>query len=131
MGTVMGQVSVNLNGRSYLLECGEGEEQHLIALAGTIGEQIERVKSQFGQIGDDRLMLMAGLMVADELSDTRSKLEEVNARLDDFRKDRASVNELVQTAEDRMAATMQAAAERLEALNEVLVQGAEAEDDPG
>lgn len=126
----MGQVSVNLNGRSYLLECGEGEEQHLLALAGTIGEQIEKVKDQFGQIGDDRLMLMAGLMVADELSETRTKLEEVNARLDDFRKDRASVNELVQTAEDRIAATIRAAAERIEALNEVLAEGVNGEDDP-
>lgn len=125
----MGQVSVNLNGRSYLLECGEGEEQHLLALAGTIDEQIEKVKDQFGQIGDDRLMLMAGLMVADELSETRSKLEEVNARLDDFRKDRASVNELVQTAEDRIAATIRAAAERIEALNEVLAESADGEGD--
>jgi len=125
----MGQVSVNLNGRSYLLECGEGEEQHLLSLAGTIGEQIEKVKGQVGQIGDDRLMLMAGLMVADELSETRSKLEEVSARLDDFRKDRASVNELVQTAEDRIATTILAAAGRLEALSEVLAEGANGADE--
>lgn len=119
----MGQVTINLNGRSYLLECGEGEEQHLLGLAGIIGEQIETLKGQVGQIGDDRLMLMAGLMIADQLAEAKAKLAEVNARLDDFRKDRASVDELVQSAEDRIAATITAAAERIEALNEVLLQG--------
>lgn len=116
----MGQVSVNLNGRSYVLECDEGQEQHLLALAGTIGEQIETLKGQVGQIGDDRLMLMAGLMVADQLAETKAKLDEVRARLDDFRKDRMSVDELVKSAQDSMAGTISAAAERVEALNEVL-----------
>lgn len=119
----MGQVSVNLNGRSYLLECGEGEEKHLLSLAGTIGEQIETLKGQVGQIGDDRLMLMAGLMVADQLAETKARLEEVSARLDDFRKDRTSVDELVLAAQDRMAGAISAAAERIEALNEVLAEG--------
>ena len=34
----MGQVTVVLNGRTYRLECGEGEESHLIALAEYLGE---------------------------------------------------------------------------------------------
>jgi alpha-tubulin suppressor-like RCC1 family protein len=51
----MGQVSVTLNGRTYRLECGEGEETHLIALAEYLGSHVDTMKRKFGQIGDDQL----------------------------------------------------------------------------
>ena len=65
----MGQVSVTLNGRTYRLECGEGEEAHLIELAEYLGTHVEVVKRKFGQVGDDRLILMASLHVMDEVWD--------------------------------------------------------------
>ena len=68
----MGQVSVTLNGRTYRLECGEGEEAHLIALSEYLASHMETMKHKFGQVGDDRLILMASLMVTDELWDDRS-----------------------------------------------------------
>ncbi len=109
----MGQVSITLNGRTYRLECDDGEEEHLLKLAETVGEQIESLKGKFGQIGDDRLMLMAGLMIADELAEARRKLN-------DIAQDRASADELVQSAQEEMAGRIAAAAERIEALNTVL-----------
>ena len=57
----MGQVSVTLNGRTYRLECGEGEETHLIALAEYLGSHVDTMRRKFGQVGDDRLILMASL----------------------------------------------------------------------
>ena len=63
----MGQVTVVLNGRTYRLECGEGEESYLIALAEYLGTHVEDMKRKFGQVGDDRLILMASLLVTDEL----------------------------------------------------------------
>jgi len=61
------QVSVTLNGRTYRLKCGEGEENHLIALAEYLGSHVDTMKRKFGQVGDDRLILMASLLVTDEL----------------------------------------------------------------
>lgn len=116
----MGQVSVSLNGRAYLLECDDGEEEHLLKLAETLEAQIKTLKARFGQIGDERLMLMAGLMVADELAETRAKLDEVNATLDDIRQNSASTDELIQSAQEEIAGQIGAAAERIEALNAVL-----------
>jgi cell division protein ZapA len=116
----MGEVSVTLNGRSYRLECGDGEEQHLLSLADTMGEQIESLKGKFGQIGDDRLMLMAGLMIADNLAETRTKLAEANAALDDLRKGQASADKLVKSVQEEMAVRIGDAAERIEALNALL-----------
>ena len=61
----MGQVSVTLNGRTYRLECGAGEEAHLIALSEYLASHMETMKHKFGQVGDDRLILMASLMVTE------------------------------------------------------------------
>ena len=77
----MGQVSVTLNGRTYRLECGEGEEAHLIALSEYLGSHMETMKHKFGQVGDDRLILMASLMVTDELWEARRQLQELKGAM--------------------------------------------------
>lgn len=71
----MGQVSVILNGRAYRLACGDGEEPRLLELAGHIKERVEQLMLDFGQVGHDRLLLMAAILIADELWDTRKALE--------------------------------------------------------
>ena len=70
----MGQISVTLNGRTYRLRCGEGEEARLLELAAHVRTRVESLAGEFGQVGDDRLMLMAALMIADELWDARAQL---------------------------------------------------------
>lgn len=77
----MGKVTVNLNGRAYRLSCGDGEEERLRALADYLGKKIDRLASEYGQIGDDRLTVMAALLVADELFDLRDK--SATATMDD------------------------------------------------
>ena len=76
----MGQVSVTLNGRTYRLECGEGEEAHLIELAEYLGTHVDVVKRKFGQVGDDRLILMASLHVMDELWELKRQMQEMKRR---------------------------------------------------
>lgn len=71
----MGQVSVTLNGRTYRLACEEGEEARLVELATHVKERVDQLTLEFGQVGDDRLLLMAALLIADELWDTRKALE--------------------------------------------------------
>ena len=70
----MGQVTITLNGRTYRLRCGEGEEQRLIELADMVRDKLTPLVREFGQAGDDRLLLMTALLMADELLDTRARL---------------------------------------------------------
>ena len=70
----MGQVTVTLNGRSYRLRCGEGEEQRLLALAEHVRGKLNGLVQQFGQAGEDRLLLMTALLIADELWDAKARL---------------------------------------------------------
>lgn len=71
----MGHVTVTLNGRSYRLRCGEGEEERLFALAQHVREKLDALVQEFGQAGDDRLLLLAALQISDELFDAREQLQ--------------------------------------------------------
>lgn len=71
----MGQVTVTLNGRTYRLRCGDGEEERVIALADHVRSKLDGLVRQFGQPGHDRLLLMSALLIADELWDTTAKAQ--------------------------------------------------------
>ena len=114
----MGQVSVTLNGRTYRLECGEGEETHLIALAEYLGSHVDTMKRKFGQVGDDRLILMASLLVTDELWELRRQMQELKTSLAEARRDRSIADESAKSAHADLAQRVSAVADRLEMLNE-------------
>ena len=112
----MGDVTITLNGRTYRLECGEGEEAHLIALAEYFGGHVETMKKKFGQVGDDRLILMAALMVTDELSELKRQVQELKTTVVELRRERSMI-------EDMAASAIGGASDRLEFLNEQLAGG--------
>jgi cell division protein ZapA len=114
----MGQVSVTLNGRTYRLECGEGEEAHLIELAEYLGTHVEVVKRKFGQVGDDRLILMASLHVMDDLWDLKRQMQDMKAAMAEARRDRSVADESAKSRASDLAARVSAVADRLELLNE-------------
>lgn len=120
----MGQVSVTLNGRTYRLECGEGEESHLIALAEYLGSHVESMKHKFGQVGDDRLILMASLMVTDELWEARRLLQELKVNLVELRRDRSAADDTAKMVRADLAETISAAADRLELISQRFANGA-------
>jgi cell division protein ZapA len=63
----MGQVSVTLNGRTYSLRCADGEESRLLQLAAFVTRRADALVDEFGMAGDDRVLLLAAIMIADEL----------------------------------------------------------------
>ena len=73
----MGQVSVTLNGRTYRLQCGKGEERRLIELATYVTRRAEAVAEEFQALGDDRIMLLTAILIADELWQARAQLAEL------------------------------------------------------
>jgi len=114
----MGQVSVTLNGRTYRLECGEGEEAHLIELAEYLGTHVDLVKRKFGQVGDDRLILMASLHVTDELWELRRQMQDMKTAMAEARRDMSVADESAKSAQSDLASRVGAVADRLEMLNE-------------
>lgn len=95
----MAEVTITLNGRTYRLECDDGEEAHLLSLSDKVGECLGTLQKQFGQVGDDRLLLMSALTIADELNGTQKKIESLEAELAGAR---TKVEDRFSTAADRI-----------------------------
>ncbi len=84
----MAQIDVTIGGRSYPLACRDGEEAHLTALAAQLQAKADELGQALGTMSEPRLLLMAGILVADELSEVRkagghadlSRLEVLAAR---------------------------------------------------
>jgi cell division protein ZapA len=124
----MGQVSVALNGRNYRLECSEGEEAHLIELAEYLGSHVDTMRRKFGQVGDDRLILMASLVMGDELWELRGQIEELKTSLAEARRDRSAAEEATRMLQDELAERVSATADRIERLNAQIMRGGAPED---
>jgi cell division protein ZapA len=75
----MAQVSFLINGRPYEVACGDGEEDHLRDLADYVDKTVQKLIASVGQVGDARLLVMASLMIADDLSEALQKLDEPGA----------------------------------------------------
>jgi cell division protein ZapA len=65
----MAQIQIMINGRAYLVACADGQEAHVERLGRYLDQKIAGLIESVGQVGDARLLLMAGLLVADELSE--------------------------------------------------------------
>lgn len=64
-------ISVTVNGRRYAVACDEGQQQQLQRLAADLDARIARLAGGLGQVGQERLLLLAGLLLADELAEAR------------------------------------------------------------
>lgn len=110
----MSQVDVKINGKAYRIACEDGQENRLTDLARMVDGHVADLVEQVGQVGDTRLLVMASLMVADELVDLRdaADLDDGNEEEDEF-----DPNELENTAIaiENLADRIEGIAERLEA----------------
>ena len=76
----MGQVSVPVNGRSYTISCEDGQETRIRRLAQYVDAKVGEFVASAGQVGEARLLLLAALVIADELSDANDALEQERSR---------------------------------------------------
>lgn len=70
----MAQAVVIIAGRTYRMNCDEGEEARIESLARLVDSKINELRGAFGEIGDQRITVMAALTMADELVTTQKKL---------------------------------------------------------
>jgi cell division protein ZapA len=124
----MGQVNATIAGRQYRLACEDGQEDHLLALAKDIDTRIIDLRRKFGEIGDTRLTVMAALMLADEMTETRQKFRVLADEIAALKEAREVSAERAQAASDAVVGAFHSAAERIEGitrkLNETVGAGA-------
>ncbi|KEQ06568.1 MAG: cell division protein ZapA [Alphaproteobacteria bacterium] len=112
----MAQVTVTIDGKAYRMACEEGQEDHLTDLAAGFDQYVGHLKSQFGEIGDLRLTVMAGIMVMDELSELKRKLAACETDIAALRSARDGDSEHHQQHEQLLVSTLGDLAGRIESL---------------
>lgn len=112
----MAHVIVEVNGRPYTMQCPDGEEAHLKELARLLDSEVARIRQSVGTVGDIRLLVMAGLMVADRLSESVLRIEELEEQVRGLRAERDDALAGVETLERQVAQRLDSAAARLSAM---------------
>ena len=113
----MAQVSIRINGRSYDIACDDGQEDRIHALASYVDERVKEISDAVGQIGEQRLLVMTSLLIADELSMAQEKLTS------DPSPAVAEVGSLSVAEGDALAENIESMAERVEVLADRLGKG--------
>ena len=107
----MSQVSVIINGRAYEVACGDGQEAEVERAGRDIGRRVDELTRMVGQLGDTRLLLLAGLHFAHELSNVNAEVQRLSEK--DRHSAQLSSADLA-TAIDRLAKRIEAVAASLE-----------------
>lgn len=76
----MAQVTVRINGFNYTVGCQDGEEGHLLAMAAEVERRIDSIKAVAGPSSESRMLVMAALLLADDLHETRAALDAARER---------------------------------------------------
>ena len=75
----MAQVTLRINGYAYTLGCQDGEERHLEAMGEEVSRRIDGVRLAAGPSGEARMLVMAALLMADDIFELRNKLRTADA----------------------------------------------------
>jgi cell division protein ZapA len=116
----MNHINVTINGRQYRMACEEGQEARLIRLAESLESKVESLRGKFGEIGDQRLTVMAALTACDELLDANARLEKLEQELASLRDVRVAATDRARATQVAVANALNAAAERIEKTTQVL-----------
>lgn len=105
----MARVAVQVNNRRYEVACDDGQEAHVKELGDFLDRRVRELAASIGAVGESRLLVMAGLVLADELQEARRRLDQVETAATENGEDRAA------EALDEVAERLERIAARLEA----------------
>lgn len=82
---MMPEVEITIGGRSFAVACQEGEETFLQSAAGMLDAEAAALSSQIGRLPESRMLLMAGLMLADKTAGLEDRLKAAERLAADLR----------------------------------------------
>lgn len=112
----MPEVNVEINGRKYRMACEEGQQQHLIGLAARFDAQVEGLKGAVGEIGDNRLTVMAGIAVLDELAEAERRIAALEGQVAELTHAGQDIAAELEQTERAFASKLGEAAQALEGI---------------
>jgi cell division protein ZapA len=117
------QVNVTISGRVYRMACEDGQEAHLQGLADRLDRTIVHLKESFGEIGEQRLIVMAAIMAMDEAGEAKRRMAALESEVERLRQS-VGQGETRRVETDRLIADrLEGAAKRIETLAATLASG--------
>lgn len=112
----MADVNVEINGRKYRMACEDGQEEHLLGLADRFNQSIDSLKGSFGEIGDNRLTVMAGISILDDLDAAQRRIAQLEQDVADLTQAGQDLSAEADELEDRLAAKLTEVARKIESI---------------
>ena len=116
----MPEVNVEINGRKYRMACEDGQQKHLIGLAERFNRNVEQLKGAVCEIGDNRLTVMAGIAVLDELSEAERRIAALERDVLELTRAGQDIAVELENTEAQFAAKLAEAARVIESVAGVL-----------
>jgi cell division protein ZapA len=116
----MSHVNVTINSRQYRMACEEGQEARLLRLAESLETRVASLRGKFGEIGDQRLTVMAALTIADELVDANQRIRTLEEELNALRDVRVAAAERARVTQAAVAKALNVASDRIEKMTVAL-----------
>ena len=116
----MAQVPITIAGRTYRMACADGEEAHLEGLAAELEGRIAGLRASFGEIGDQRLIVMAALGFADDRQEFLRKIKALETEVAALRAASAGAEQSADHWAEAAATIIDEAAARIEQVVQTL-----------
>ena len=97
----MANVNIKFNGKDFLLSCDDGQEEHLEELLVHINQKFSDLKNDLGNIGENQLLLITAVQVMDEYFETKKKVEQKKAELENLSNKFRELKSLVYDYKDK------------------------------
>jgi cell division protein ZapA len=119
----MAQINVTINGKIYRMACDDGQEAHIEGLAARLNEVIDQLRGNFGEIGDQRLTVMAAITMGDELAEAQRRIRRLEAEIAGINETKSAVIARFEDAEAGFARAIEHVAGRIEGVTQKLRDG--------
>ena len=126
----MAQVNITIGGKLFRMACDDGQEEHLTGLGAEVDRLITELRGNFGEIGDQRLTMMAAITLADRRAEADRVIERLKDELASTRAAQDAEAQRFENAQFGLARAVDVAAQQIEAAAQRL-SGRELENDTG
>ena len=62
----MANINIKFNRKDFLLSCDDGQEEHLEELVNHLSNKFDKLRSDLGNIGENKLLLITSIKIMDE-----------------------------------------------------------------
>lgn len=116
----MAQINVPIAGRTYRIACNDGEEDHLRGLAARLDAKIDELRGAFGEIGDNRITVMAAITMTDLLSEAERRVSTLETEIERLRDVEARYDTQAGALADAIAEALDDTSARIERITQGL-----------